>query len=289
MSCHGGMIYEKDPVMNRSPILLSILVSIASFFLFRNRVLVFLDEKDLSVPNYSGNKVRTGGGLLLLFPDLLAAVPALFVVRQEDVAFYILMILGLTFCGLLDDVLGDSTSRGLSGHIGRFLKGGLTTGWIKAFTGGLIGILLAWYRYQNFLLFLLDSLSFALCVNLVNLFDLRPGRAIKGFLFALVPVMLFAGFREMWSVLPVLVLLVFYLKGEMEEGYMLGDTGANLLGGILGFYEVIGLPTKGKIILTIFLVAFHVLAEFQSFSKWIDLIPILKAIDRLGQKKESKR
>ena len=275
--------------MNRSPILLPILVSIASFFLFRNRILVFLDEKDLYVSNYSGKKVRTGGGLLLLFPVLLAAVPALFAARQADVVFYILMIPGLTFCGLLDDVLGDSTSKGLSGHIERFLKGGLSTGWIKAFTGGLIGILLAWVRYQNLLLFLLDSLSFALCVNLINLFDLRPGRAIKGLLFALVPVMLFAGFREVWSVLPVLVLLMFYLEGEMEEAYMLGDTGANLLGGILGFYEVIGLPVKGKIILTIFLVALHVLAEFQSFSKWIDAVPILRAIDRLGRKKGSER
>ncbi|HBG75776.1 MAG TPA: hypothetical protein DDW86_02325 [Clostridiales bacterium] len=283
------MIYEKNPIMNPSTILLSIIVSVASFFLFRNRVLAFLDEKNLSVQNYSGRKVRTGGGLLLLFPVLLAAVPSLFVTRQADVVFYILMILCLAFCGLLDDVLGDSTSRGLSGHIGKFLKGGLSTGWIKAFTGGLIGILLAWYRYRNFPLFLLDSLSFALCVNLVNLFDLRPGRAIKGLLFALVPVMLFAGFREVWSVLPVLVLLMFYLEGEMEEAYMLGDTGANLLGGILGFYEVIGLPVKGKIILTIFLVALHVLAEFQSFSKWIDAVPILRAIDRLGRKKGSER
>jgi UDP-N-acetylmuramyl pentapeptide phosphotransferase/UDP-N-acetylglucosamine-1-phosphate transferase len=82
---------------------------------------------------------------------------------------------------------------------------------------------------------------------------------------------------------------MFYLEGEMEEAYMLGDTGANLLGGILGFYEVIGLPVKGKIILTIFLVALHVLAEFQSFSKWIDAVPILRAIDRLGRKKGSER
>ena len=264
--------------------LLAAAVSAVAFFLFRDRVLVFLKQKRISVINYSGKEVLTGGGLLLLFPCLFATIPALFVIRHANIIFYMIMVFALTFCGMLDDVLGDSSSKGLAGHAGRFLKGGLSTGWIKALTGGMIGMLLAWSRYRNLFLFLLDTLSFALCVNLVNLLDLRPGRAIKGFLFVLFLVMLVSGFTEVWAVLPVVSALVFYLKGEMKETYMLGDTGANLLGGILGFYQTIRLPLEGKIILTLFLALLHILAEFQSFSKWIDAVPILRKIDMLGRK-----
>ena len=264
--------------------LLAAAVSAVAFFLFRDRVLVFLKQKRISVINYSGKEVLTGGGLLLLFPCLFATIPALFVIRHANIIFYMIMVFALTFCGMLDDVLGDSSSKGLAGHAGRFLKGGLSTGWIKALTGGMIGMLLAWSRYRNLFLFLLDTLSFALCVNLVNLLDLRPGRAIKGFLFVLFLVMLVSGFTEVWAVLPVVSALVFYLKGEMKETYMLGDTGANLLGGILGFYQTIRLPLEGKIILTLFLALLHILAEFQSFSKWIDAVPILRKNDMLGRK-----
>jgi UDP-N-acetylmuramyl pentapeptide phosphotransferase/UDP-N-acetylglucosamine-1-phosphate transferase len=256
----------------------------AVFFLFRDRILEFLKQKEIYRRNYSGAEVITAGGLLLLFPCLFGAVPFLFAGDHPSILIYFMMAFSLTFCGMLDDILGDSSSKGLSGHVGRFLKGGISTGGIKALTGGMIGLLLAWSRYRGLVLFLLDTICFALCVNLINLLDLRPGRAIKGFLFLLILLLAAAGLKEAWPVLPAVTALSLYLSGEMKEVYMLGDTGANLLGGVLGFYGVTALPVHAEFFLVLFLASVHLLAEFQSLSKWIDAVPVLKKIDMLGRK-----
>lgn len=264
--------------------LVAVALTIASFFFFRGRILIFLKQKKIYRTNYSGKEVLTGGGLFLLFPCLLGVVPFLFTGSYSSCLFYLMMVFSLTFCGMLDDILGDSTSKGLAGHAGIFLKGGISTGAIKALTGGMIGLLLAWSRYQGPLLFLLDTVCFALCVNLVNLLDLRPGRASKGFMFLLLSMIIVAHFKEIWAVLPAVTALSLYISGEMKETYMLGDTGANPLGGILGLYGVIALPMNPKAILVLFLISVHLLAEFQSLSKWIEAVPMLKKIDMLGRK-----
>ena len=51
---------------------------------------------------------------------------------------------------------------------------------------------------------------------------------------------------------------MLYIKGEMKELYMLGDAGASLLGGILGFYWVSFLNTilKGIILHIYNIIAF---------------------------------
>jgi UDP-GlcNAc:undecaprenyl-phosphate GlcNAc-1-phosphate transferase len=259
-------------------------LSAAVFYLFKDRTLAFLKDKNICRMNYSGREVITGAGLLLLFPSLFGAAPFLLTGRHNNLPFYVLMMFSLSFCGLLDDLLGDTTSKGLAGHAGRFLKGGLSTGFIKALTGGIVGLLVAWSRYRSLLLFLMDTIYFALCVNMINLLDLRPGRAIKGFLFLLLFIIPAAGLVEIWALLPAVTALLLYLGGEMKEVYMLGDTGANLLGGILGFYGVIALPVHAKIVLLILLASLHLLAEFQSLSKWIEAVPVLRKIDMLWRK-----
>jgi len=268
--------------------IVSTVASVAIFFLFRDRVVRFLQQKNMVVLNYKGYKVLTGGGLLLLFPTLFAAIPAILMVGLPEKTFYygiyMIMLLALALCGFLDDILGDSHAKGLVGHIRFFIKGRLTTGFIKALTGTIIGLILAWYRYERVFTFLLDILTFSLCVNMINLLDLRPGRAMKGFLFILLPVLVSSSFSEMWILLPVISVLLCYIGGELKEIYMLGDTGANLLGGILGFYVVIALSITGKAVLTLLLGTLHLLSEFQSLSKWIEAVPLLKKIDMLGRK-----
>lgn len=268
--------------------IVSTVASVAIFFLFRDRVVRFLQQKNMVVLNYKGYKVLTGGGLLLLFPTLFAAIPAILMVGLPEKTFYygiyMIMLLALALCGFLDDTLGDSHAKGLVGHIRFFIKGRLTTGFIKALTGAIIGLILALYRYERVLTFLLDILAFSLCVNMINLLDLRPGRAMKGFLFILFPVLVSSSFSEMWMLLPVISVLLCYADGELKEIYMLGDTGANLLGGILGFYVVIALSITGKAVLTLLLGTLHLISEFQSLSKWIEAVPLLKKIDMLGRK-----
>ena len=261
-----------------------IIIAVAAYVLLKQRILVFLKQKNMVVENYMGKQIVTGGGLLLLFPCLLAVFPKLLIEYKTNYIFYILIVLSLTFSGILDDILGDSSAKGIIGHTRCFIKGGFSTGIMKALTGGIIGILLALSRYETPIGFFLDIIMFPLCINLINLLDLRPGRAIKGFSTLLFLIAISSGFKEIWIVLPMITSLCCYLKGEMEERYMLGDTGANLIGGILGFYAVITLPMQGKLILTIFLITIQLFAEFYSLSRWIDTIPLLRKIDQFGKK-----
>lgn len=267
---------------------ISSIISAAMFFLFRDRVIDFLKQKNLTVENYKHKHVLTGGGLLLLFPILSGPIPDLFMTGLQDKAFfygsYSLVSLVLVFCGLLDDLLGESQVKGFVGHIRFFLMGRLTTGFIKALTGGTIGFILALSRYERISTFLLDVLTFSLSVNTINLLDLRPGRAVKGFFIILVPVLAASCFSEVWILVPVITALICYLGGELKENYMLGDAGANLLGGILGYYSVISLSLTGKTVMTLLLGTLQLLTEFHSLTKLIESVPLLKKIDMLGRK-----
>ena len=123
-------------------------------------------------------------------------------------------------------------------------------------------------------------------MNFVNLLDLRPGRAIKGFGIMLLLISGLTWFSQIQFILPVISVLVLYIKGEMKEFYMLGDTGANLLGGILGFYGVLALTPIAKGCLLIALLFLQLFAEYHSLSAIIAEHPLLKKMDMLGRKQE---
>jgi len=249
-------------------------------------IIAFLAQRKLLVKNYSGNMILTGGGFLILMPCLLACLPFYILNPSQDNILYITMILALALCGLLDDVLGDSSSKGLAGHFSSLLSGKMSTGIIKAMTGVLFGLLLAFSRNRRPVDIITNVLLFSLSVNTINLFDLRPGRAIKAFGILMLTSVILAGFSGLYLILPVAVVIAFYMGGEMDEFYMLGDTGANLLGGILGYYQVMILPVPAKAVLVVLLALLHVFAEFKSISKCIDEVPLLTKIDMLGRKRE---
>lgn len=265
-------------------LMLTVAVSSISFLALKKRILYFLKKKNLTKQNYTGNQVLGSGGLLILIPCILAILPCFLISPSSLLPLFITMMLALAFCGMLDDLLGDSSSKGLIDHIGRLLDGSFSSGILKALTGGLIGFLLAWSEYHGWVYLILDAFVFALSVNTINLLDLKPGRAIKGFAATLLFIAIFAGFAQIHFILPVATVLVFYTKGEMEEIYMLGDTGSNLLGGILGFYGVLVLTITAKGILLAMLLFIHLFAEFCSLSTLIEGVPLLKKIDMLGRK-----
>ena len=66
---------------------------------------------------------------------------------------------------------------------------------------------------------------------------------------------------------------------------MLGDCGANLLGAALGTASVFYLPLTGRLAVTLFWLAIHVLAEISSISLLIERHPLLKYLDGLGRGK----
>lgn len=257
---------------------------LAAFIASKNRIIGFLKEKKIIAVNYAGKDVINGGGLLLTVSTLVSYLLLMLFDDDTAIQMYFLIALALSFAGLLDDTLGDPSDKGLSGHVRCLIKGSFSTGILKAMTGLALGIVLSLSIYSNAMIFLIDTVLFALCVNVVNLLDLRPGRAIKGWLLILLLFMILGRFSLAWILFPLFAGICLYMKDEMQEVYMLGDTGSCLLGGTAGFYAVLALPITAKVFFMVLLSVLHVLAEHISLSIYIEKVPMLKKLDRLGRK-----
>ena len=252
------------------------------------RVILLLYTKGLRTSNYHGKEVVYGTGLAFLIPCILSVLPLWEKIGKDNFIVYLVMLLSMTLMGYLDDSLGDSTRKGFKDHISGLLSGYLTTVIIKIVLALIIGFIISKTYYTSLLDIAFHSTLFCLCVNFINLLDLRPGRAIKGFTVLVLFISLFSNFRSLWIILPIFSGLSIYIKDEMNERYMLGDTGSNLLGGVLGLYILnVGRPWT-KFGLYGILLILHFIAEFRSFSEIIDSSSILKRMDSLGQLKEGR-
>ena len=92
--------------------------------------------------------------------------------------------------GALDDLAGDSSSKGLRGHLGALARGEVTTGAVKVLGLALTGLATAALVDRgergprggdgpSALDTLVGGAVVAGTANLLNLLDLRPGRALK--------------------------------------------------------------------------------------------------------------
>ncbi len=193
---------------------------------------------------------------------------------------------GFGLLGLLDDLAGDASSRGFSGHLGALREGRLTTGAVKLFGGGALAVLVAsTVSDQHLARLLADAALIALSANLANLLDRAPGRVAKAGLVAAVPIALVAGFDARLAG-PIIVLagVVALLGPDLREELMLGDTGANVVGATLGLAVVLtAAPSTRSIVLGV-VAALNVLSEWISFSTIIERTPPLRALDRLGRR-----
>jgi UDP-GlcNAc:undecaprenyl-phosphate GlcNAc-1-phosphate transferase len=118
--------------------------------------------------------------------------------------------------------------------------------------------------------------------NLLNLFDLRPGRALKVVL--LVAPAAVRGGPAGRLVAAAAGAAVALLPADLREKSMLGDTGANAAGALLGTAAVAGLSRRGRIGLLLGLSALTLASEKVSFTKVIARTPGLRELDQLGRR-----
>jgi Glycosyl transferase family 2 len=160
--------------------------------------------------------------------------------------------------GLADD-LWSGPERGFRDH----LSSGRTTGVLK-----LVGIpavgLLATRRVSG-------ALLVGLAANVLNQLDTRPGRALKAYLAAALPLDAPVG---------VAVLLLPY---DLREMAMLGDAGSNALGALLGLNSVKRFTGRGQWVAIGALAGLTILGERTSIGAWIERAPVLSWLDRLGR------
>jgi hypothetical protein len=199
---------------------------------------------------------------------------------------------GAACFGGYDDLAGSGASKGFRGHLGALSRGELTTGAVKIAGIGATGLaaaLLAGNRESSqpasAALAAADTVINAGLVaggaNLVNLFDLRPGRASKVAMG--IGGLLLCSARCAGSAAPVVGAATALLPEDLAEQSMLGDAGANALGAMLGVAAT-GLPRRARVAALAGVIGLTAASEFVSFTRVIDRTGPLRWLDMLGRR-----
>ncbi|HEX6310360.1 MAG TPA: hypothetical protein VF152_01895 [Acidimicrobiia bacterium] len=252
----------------------------------------------LARSNYRDRVVPTAGGLLVVLAVLVLeggrAVLGAFGVGDDPGltaarSLVLLAAFGFGFLGFVDDTVGHvpgaGDDRGFRGHVGALLRGRVTTGLVKLVGGAAVAVVLvATPGSVTGGRLVLDAMLVALAANLGNLLDRAPGRVIKVGLVAYLPLAFALGTTAVGvAVAPVMGAAIGLLLPDLRERLMLGDTGANVLGGVLGVGVVLGLGATTRTVVLVVVAVLNIAAELVSFSAVIERVPALRAFDRLGR------
>ena len=201
-----------------------------------------------------------------------------------------LLLIGWMLLGMIDDLFGPGQRKGFRGHLDALLRGQLTGGGVKLLGGGALALLMAYFLIPGeprWLTIPASAILIALTANFINLFDLRPGRALKVYWLVSLPLAIFflpsAGSAVGTAFLLLLLATLIYAPFDFAGMMMLGDTGANPLGAFLGFCLALALPLWGQGIAILLLIGIHVYTERASITRLIERVPVLHRLDRLGR------
>lgn len=239
------------------------------------------------VTNFQNHQVRTGYGL---YVAAWAAAPGVvWALRGE----WLLLVIVLSFAvpGFLDDLFGAHGAGGFGGHLkALFRERRVTTGLVKALAGvagSMAGVALL-DRSSDLLSphTIAGAAVVALMANFINLLDLRPGRA--GWTSLALWATAVSASREPRSALlmltgPAFLCELALLPADSRGRWIMGDSGSNLLGALIGFVIVVGMPPWARWVALGALIVVHVYAERRSISRTIEASPALRWLDsRLG-------
>ena len=193
--------------------------------------------------------------------------------------------LGSAAVGAYDDLYGTGQAKGYAGHLRALREGRVTSGLVKIAGVGLSaaaaalvlgrrpGYRMAFGAWRTSA----STPSWSpTTANLVNLFDLRPGRAAK------VLLLLGGGLLGAGSA-PAVGATAGSLPTDLAARSMLGDCGANGLGAAVATVAADRLPRPAKLLALAGVVALNLASERVSFTAVIDGHPVLRALDELGR------
>jgi UDP-N-acetylmuramyl pentapeptide phosphotransferase/UDP-N-acetylglucosamine-1-phosphate transferase len=246
--------------------------------------------------NYRGHTLATAGGLFIILAVLVieagrSVLGAIGVGGESGLtearSAVLFAVVGFGFLGLVDDLAAVGEDRGFKGHLRALREGRVTTGMLKLVGGAAVAVVLvATPGFKSGRTLIVDALLIALAANLGNLLDRAPGRTIKFGLVAYVPIAIAIGTAPIGiAVAPVMGAALGLLGDDLHERLMLGDTGANVIGAVLGLAVVLGSRDSIRLGVMLVLLALNVAAELVSFSRVIDAVPVLRWFDRLGSRR----
>ncbi len=259
--------------------------------------------------NFHGVTVSLRGGVAMAGASVASAAVASALSDQPRAALGgVVASLGGGLAGYIDDVDqgahdGGKVAKGLKGHLGALAHGQVTTGVIKiagigasalaasalvgskaTSVGGKVADLA------------LNTVLIAGTANLANLLDLRPGRALKATVLVAAPLSYFScaaakpeasasgasSQRLLASGLNAAAITA--LVEDLQETTMLGDTGANAAGALLGTSLAANDSWKLRLGTALGVVGLILASEKVSFSKVIAANPALNWLDQLWRR-----
>lgn len=257
--------------------------------------------------NFHGVTVSLRGGVAMAGASVASAAVASALSDQPRAALGgVVASLGGGLAGYIDDVDqgahdGGKVAKGLKGHLGALAHGQVTTGVIKIAGIGasalaasaLVGSKATSVSWKAADL-ALNTVLIAGAANLANLLDLRPGRALKATVLVAAPLSYFSCAAAKTPASPASAqrllasglnaAAITALVEDLQETTMLGDTGANAAGALLGTSLAANDSWKLRLGTALGVVGLILASEKVSFSKVIAANPALNWLDQLWRR-----
>ncbi|GAA0443050.1 hypothetical protein Acor_28410 [Acrocarpospora corrugata] len=258
----------------------------AAYSVFRRRPPVG-EEKTWTRTNHRGEPITLlEGPAYVAAAGLAAALTPGLPPRARAAA--VLAGVGSGVLGGYDDIYGSTASKGFKGHLTALARGEVTSGAVKIAGIGAVGLTSAALAGGSRADVLVNGAIIAGGANLANLFDLRPGRAIKVGLLTGAPLLAASlyGSRPAAAALAAVPLgaALALLPEDLAERAMLGDAGANAMGALLGLAASARLGRPARLGVLGVVVGLTAASEKVSFTKVIAGNPVLNRIDLLGRR-----
>ena len=262
--------------------------------------------RGLVVTNFRGRTVPAVGGIVLITALGVACAAMLLAGPLPPAAFpkalarslkdwpaisgvFFATVAGFFALGLIDDRSAEQGAKGLLGHLSVLTQGRVTSGMVKLAGGVSIGFAASSLWETRLIPALTDALLIAGTANFFNLLDLRPGRACKVFFVTWAPLAGLAaaatgrgaGFLPPSSAFAGAV--VAWLPGDLGEAGVLGDSGSNAIGAVVGMGLALLLGLPGRLAALALLSALSLVSEKVSFSGTIERFRPLRWLDALGR------
>ncbi|BEP15978.1 hypothetical protein acdb102_42890 [Acidothermaceae bacterium B102] len=194
-------------------------------------------------------------------------------------------VLGAGVAGLIDDRASaredERAVKGFTGHLGALARGKASAGTVKIAVIGSTSLVAAAIRTGASADTVIDGCLVAGCANLVNLLDLRPGRALKAVALANAALLPGSAGRYRSLLLTTTGTVAATLPADLGERTMLGDTGANALGAAVGSV-MCGRSRRVRLAALAVVAGLTAVSEKVSFSRVIAGNPVLRRLDQLG-------
>ncbi|WP_063762792.1 hypothetical protein, partial [Streptomyces sp. NRRL S-1448] len=194
--------------------------------------------------NHAGRTVHLHAGLATATGTALAAATAPGLPARTRAASA-LAVLAAGACGAYDDVFGASDPRrGFRAHLSALRNREVTSGAVKLFGIGAAGLAAGALLKERPADKLLAGVVIAGSAHLVNLLDVRPGRAAGAVLALGAPGLLRRGPAGPLAAAPMGAVAAI-ARDDLAERTMLGDAGAHALGAALGLAIATGTTRPG--------------------------------------------